>query len=77
VPNVNVTFSLNVTVDNVTGLFGWDFELYYPNDILTGTNITQGKFLKIDAAPTFFYIVEFLRIGTTRHTALYAHGALV
>ena len=59
VPNVNVTFSLNVTIDNVNNLFGWDFQLYYPNDILNGTNITEGEFLKTDGAPTIFYTVEF------------------
>lgn len=59
VPNVNVTFSLNVTIENVNDLFGWDFQLYYPNDILNGTNITEGEFLKTDGAPTFFYIVKF------------------
>jgi len=68
VPNVNVTFSLNVTIDNVNGLFGWDFELYYPNDILNGTNIAEGEFLKRDGAPTLFCIFEF----TDRYNA--THG---
>jgi hypothetical protein len=54
VPDVNITFSLNVSIENVQGLYGWGFELYYPNSILNGINFTEGEFLKRDHANTLF-----------------------
>jgi hypothetical protein len=59
VPNVGLTFSANVTVQGVENLYGYEFKLFYSNDILNGTSVTQGPFLKTGGASTFFYVAEF------------------
>jgi hypothetical protein len=59
VPNVGLTFSLNVTVQGVENLYGYEFKLFYPNDILNGTNVTQGPFLKTGRVSTVFYTFNF------------------
>jgi hypothetical protein len=59
VPNVGLTFTVNVTVENVEDLYGWELKLYYPNNVLNGTSATEGPFLKLDGNPTVFIIVNF------------------
>lgn len=58
VPNVGLTFTVNVTVENVEDLFAVDLFLYYPNDVLNGTNVVEGPFLKT-GGPTVFLINNF------------------
>jgi len=45
-PEIGKTFSVNVTIANVTCLCAWDIELYYRNSILTCINATEGPFLQ-------------------------------
>jgi hypothetical protein len=59
VPNVGLTFNVNVTIQNVENLTGYQFDLYYPNDILNGTSVTEGPFLKAGGTSTFFDLAEF------------------
>jgi len=47
------SFSVNVTVTNVTDLAVWEFQLYYLNAILNCTSILEGPFLK-QGGNTFF-----------------------
>jgi hypothetical protein len=42
---VNEMLYINVTVADVTNLFGWQFKLYFLNSILNCTSITSGPFL--------------------------------
>ena len=70
VPNVGATFNVNVTVQNVNDLFGFEFKLYYPNNILNGTSATQGPFLKAGGIQTFFVVNNF----TDHYNA--THGVL-
>jgi hypothetical protein len=56
--NVTETFSVNVTVANITDLAGWEFKLYYYNDILNGVTATEGPFLK-QGGSTAFFVVDF------------------
>lgn len=70
VPNVGATFDVNVTVQNVNDLFGFEFKLYYPNNILNGTSATQGLFLKAGGIQTFFVVNNF----TDHYNA--THGVL-
>jgi len=53
------TVSIDIAVDNVTDLAGYDFMLVYNSTIINGTQITQGPFLKSGGANTYFYIVNF------------------
>jgi len=59
VPDIGSTFSLNISIQNVTNLFAWELKLYYPNDVLNGTTVTEGNFLKAVGVNTFFYPFEF------------------
>ena len=72
VPDVNVTFSLNITIQDVQELYGWDLELYYPNNILSGINFTEGEFLRRGNASTFFYIWQFTDNYNETHGCLIA-----
>jgi hypothetical protein len=47
------TFTLDVTVTDVTDLAVWEFRLFYLNTILNCTNITEGPLLK-EGGSTFF-----------------------
>lgn len=57
--NVGLTFNVNVTIQSVENLYGYEFKLYYPNDILNGTDATQGSFLKTGGVLTFFTVASF------------------
>lgn len=59
VQNVGLTLSVNVTVENAENLFAWAFKLYYPNDILNGTDAAQGPFLKTDGNQPAFIVFNF------------------
>jgi hypothetical protein len=59
VPNVGLTFSVNVTVEGVENLYGYEFKLYYPNALLNGTSVTEGPFLKTGGVPTVFSVAKF------------------
>lgn len=59
VQNVGLTFNINVTIQNVNDLFGYEFKLYYPNNVLNGTSVTQGSFLKTGGIQTFFVVPTF------------------
>jgi len=60
VPNIGSTFSVNVSIQDVTNLKGWEFKLYYPNSILNGTTVIEGPFMKVDEVSTYFYVAEFM-----------------
>jgi len=46
------TFKVNVTITEVTNLTGWEFKLFYLNQIVNCTRVTEGPFLK-QAGSTF------------------------
>jgi len=47
------TFTVNITVSNVTNLYGWEFWMSFNPTILTTVNVTEGPFLKL-AGNTFW-----------------------
>lgn len=53
---VGDSFTVNVSVNNVTNLYSYDFELYYNSTVINGTQIIQGSFLGSGA---FFHVVNF------------------
>jgi len=57
VPNIEQTFTINISVANVADLWGWEFELFYSSTHLNGTDVKEGTFLKT-AGETFFWIVN-------------------
>jgi len=46
-------FTVNITVSNVTDLYGWEFWMSFNSTILTAVNVTEGPFLKA-AGDTFW-----------------------
>jgi len=70
VPTVGSTFSVNVTIQNVNDLFGFEFKLYYPNNILNGTSATQGPFLKAGGVQPFFIVNNFTDHYNVTHGVL-------
>jgi hypothetical protein len=56
---IGVSFTINITVTNVTDLYGWQFSLYYKSSILNATGKSEGPFLKQDGAQTLFFEVDF------------------
>jgi hypothetical protein len=57
--NQGDTFSTNITVSDVTDLYGWQVSLYYPSSVLNGTRVDEGPFLKAGGASTYFLISNF------------------
>ena len=57
--SLNETFSVNVTVSNVTNLRSWQFRLYYRSAVLNATSYEEGPFLKEEGVNTFFFPVNF------------------
>jgi hypothetical protein len=60
VPNVGLNFTVNVTVENVEDLYGWELKLHYPNNVLNGTSATEGSFLETGGIPTAFLVADFI-----------------
>jgi hypothetical protein len=52
---VDEAFSVNVSVVGGVGIYGWEIRLYYDPNILNGTIVEQGPFLKLHGA-TFFNV---------------------
>lgn len=59
VPDVGLALTVKVAVENVEDLFGLELKLYYPNDVLNGTEVAEGSFLKADGNPTVFLVYNF------------------
>ena len=55
---IGETFSINISIAQVTNLTAWELKLYYLNTILNGTKATQGPFLKT-ANSTSFWVLSF------------------
>jgi hypothetical protein len=73
VPTVGSTFEVNITISNVEDLYGWALKLYYPNDVLNGTSITEGSFLKTGGLQTIFLKASF----TDNYNATYGIADLL
>jgi hypothetical protein len=59
VPSIGSAFSVNISVQSVTNLKGWEFKLYYPNSLLNGTTVREGPFLQQGGVSTYFLVAEF------------------
>jgi len=72
------TFQINITVSDVTDLYGWQFSLYYPSIILNATSIVEGPFLKThpDTDNTLYYIPIFTDTYNSTHGLIVAASTL-
>jgi hypothetical protein len=50
------SFTVNITISDVTSLGGWEFKLIYRNDIVSAQSYAEGLFLKQGGSTTLFPI---------------------
>lgn len=65
------TFSTNITISNVTDLYGWGVSLYYDSSVLNGTSVDEGPFLKADGVSTYFIVSNFTDNYNSTHGYMY------
>jgi len=58
VVDIGKTFTVNITIAEVTDLCGWQFKLYYNNTVLDCTNATEGPFLATGGNTEFLKILD-------------------
>ena len=58
VSNVGNSFTVNVSIANVSNLYAYQFQLYYNSTIMNGTQVSEGSFLK-SSGQTFFLVMNF------------------
>jgi len=75
-PQVNQTFSVNITVLNATDLCGWELKLYYRNYVLNATSVIEGEFLS-SVGPTAFEILCFKDIYNATHGCIHLACSLL
>lgn len=57
---VGDSFAVNVSIADVSNLYGYQFKLYYDSSIMNGTGQpAEGSFLSSGGGQTFFYTVSF------------------
>ena len=54
--DIGESFSINISIADVTDLSGWEFKLYYQNDILAIAGANEGPFLKQGGTTSFFIV---------------------
>jgi hypothetical protein len=69
--NQDVTFSTNITISNVTDLYGWGVSLYYDSSVLNGTSVDEGPFLKANGVSTYFIVTNFTDHYDSTHGYMY------
>ncbi len=52
--NVGTTFTLNITVENITDLAGWQLGVGFNPSVLSAVSVNEGDFLKKSGGTTFF-----------------------
>ena len=53
-------FTVNVSITNVSYLYGYEFKLYYDSTVMNGSaQPVEGSFLKSAGGQTFFYVPSF------------------
>jgi len=69
-------FSVNACIVDVTDLAGWEFKLYFRNNIVTWLATTEGPFLK-QGGSTSFFIIEFNNNYNETHGRVWATCVLL
>ena len=59
------SFTMNITVSDVSGLYGWEGQLFYDSSILSCLSASEGPFLK-NAGGTYFNVSITNDFDTTR-----------
>jgi hypothetical protein len=75
---VGDSFAVNVSIANVSNLYGYQFKLYYDSTIVNGTGQpTEGSFLKSGGGQTFFNIASFTDHYNSTHGVVWIIGTLM
>jgi hypothetical protein len=74
--SVGDTFSVNITISDVSDLGGWEFKLYYLSSNLNGTSIIEGPFLK-KGGSTYFGNISFTDNYNATHGIVWATCTLL
>jgi len=69
------TFTINITVTNVTDLYGWQFPLYYKSSVLNATSLSVGPGWSPPSA--YFYVVNFTDNYNATHGQIFLTSALL
>jgi len=68
---LNDSIQINISISNVIDLCSWEFKLFYKNNILSGTKIVEGPFLK-SGGQTFFWVQNFTDNYNATHGIVWA-----
>jgi hypothetical protein len=63
-------YTVNVSISDVSNLYGYELKLYYNSTLMNGTQAIEGPFLK-SGGQTFFYTVNFTDNYNSTHGLLY------
>jgi hypothetical protein len=69
------TLTVSITVGNVSDLAGWGFKVYWLRDVLNGTSIVEGPFLK-QAGQTFLNVLNFTDDYNSTHGLAWVEAVL-
>jgi hypothetical protein len=64
------SFTVNVSVADVTNLYSYEFKLYYNSTVMNGTQVIEGSFLK-SGGQTFYYKRNFTDHYDLTHGVVY------
>jgi hypothetical protein len=64
-------YTVNVSISDVSNLYGYELKLYYNSTLMNGTQAIEGPFLKSGGGQTFFYTVNFTDNYNSTHGLLY------
>ena len=72
VQNASLPFSLNITISNVTDLYGWQARVYFENSVINFVGATEGSFLSSAGVTTWVSPIIDNGYNATHGTVLLA-----
>jgi hypothetical protein len=73
---VGDSYTANVSISDVSNLYGYELKLYYNSTLMNGTQVIEGSFLKSGGGQTFFYTVNFTDNYNSTYGLLYIASTL-
>jgi hypothetical protein len=75
VGGIGDSFIVNVSIADVSNLYGYEFKLYYNSTVMNGTQVAEGSFLK-SVGQTFFGMVTFTDHYNSTHGVAWVYCTL-
>jgi hypothetical protein len=63
---VGDSFTVNVSISDVSNVYGYGFRLYYNSTVMNGTQVVEGSFLR-NSGQTFFWVTNFTDCYDSTH----------